>query len=258
MRAPRFALAALCASLLAATAAPAARAISLGLQTAPGRVLIDVAGGRAVIAAVAPLPDGGALLAGTVSRSGDVYVVRVAPSGLPDPSFGSGGVADVHAGLAFEQMLVQEDGRILLIGRRSPQGYRGPLPWQEEHLPLAVVRLLPDGSVDRTFGTGGTASAGIEGGCHCADVAVVGRGDALTLTGQRAERTPGERRPTYQWALARLSSSGARDSKFGVAGVATVPGKDGTGLSLESIPGSEELAAQGMQTVEEKDPNGGP
>ena len=66
-------------------AAPApARAVPV--ETAPGRLLIPVAGGRASLDAGVALPEGGALLAGTVEGSGRVYVAKVTSTGALDPS----------------------------------------------------------------------------------------------------------------------------------------------------------------------------
>ena len=238
--------------------AGAAPAGAITVETAPGRMLIGVASARAKLDAGLALPAGGALLAGSVENSGRVYVTKVNSTGALDPSFGSEGVTTVDAQLAFEQILVQPDGRILLVGRHSPKGFVGPLPWGERHLLLSVVRLNPDGSVDSSYGTGGTAQPGIEGGCQCEHVAVLGADGNLTLTGQQEAKVahPWGTQTTHRWALARLTSSGTLDAGFGTGGIALLPGEDGVGLSLEAAP-SGTLIAQGQQEVSEKDPHGG-
>lgn len=233
-------------------------AAALRVETAPGRVLIPVANGRAQLSAAVPLPGGGALLAGVVEHSGLVYLAKVTATGAVDPSFGSEGIAAVDAQLAFEQLIVEPGGRILLIGRHSPKGLLGPLPWGERHLPLVAVRLNADGAVDTAYGDAGTAVAGIEGGCQCQNVAVLGADGTLTLTGQQEARVshPWGTEATYRWALARLTPAGALDPSFGTKGIALVPGEEGVGLSLEAGLGSS-LIAQGQARVRERNQAGG-
>lgn len=73
---------------------------------------------------------------------GDALVVRLAPDGTPRASFGASGqvalpgIADLLTGVA-----PQPDGKIVAAGSLGNQG--------------VVVRLLPDGSLDPSFGTGG-------------------------------------------------------------------------------------------------------
>ena len=220
--------------------------------------MFAVGGGRATLDAGVALPEGGALLAGSVQHSGRVYIAKVTPAGALDPSFGSGGVATVDAQLALDQVLVQQDGRILLVGRRSPTGFVSELRWDAPHLPLVAVRLNPDGSVDHSYGADGTARTGIQGGCQCDRVAVLGAGGTLIVTGQnetKVRRSWGTE-AVYTWVLARLSAAGALDPTFGARGVAVVPGEDGVGLSLEAGPDGS-LIAQGQQQVKEKAPEGG-
>lgn len=255
-------LAALATAVAAAGAiagAPAALA-AVQVEQAPGRVLIPVASGRATLVAGVALPGGGALLAGTVEHSGRVYVAKVTSTGALDPSFGSEGIATVDARLAFEQILVQGgDGHILLVGRESAKGLLAqPLEWGYRHLPLAAVRLKPDGSIDRGYGVNGTAEAGIQGGCQCDHVAAVGEDGTLTFAGQReiVVQDPGSNQARFRWALSRLTPAGTLDPGFGSGGIALVPGEEGVGLSLEAGPGGS-LVAQGQERVTEKDPEGG-
>ena len=89
------------------------------VEVAPGRVTFPVANGRARLTTAAPVPGGGAVLAGAVEGSGRVYVAKVSETGALEQSFGSGGVATIDAELALEQMIVRPDGRILLVGIHS-------------------------------------------------------------------------------------------------------------------------------------------
>jgi uncharacterized delta-60 repeat protein len=244
--APILALAVTLAAALAPTPPPAA---AVTLETAPGRVVFPVAGGRARLAGAVSIP-GGALLVGVLERSGKVYVAKVSATGVPATSFGSGGVARVDAELAFEQVLVEPDGRILLVGMRSRLGHFSELRWGEAHGSLVVVRLNPDGSIDRSYGENGTAATTLQGGCYCSAIAFEPPGGGLLLTGQRAltTRTRNETIETYNWAVARLTAAGTLEAGFGRDGVAIVPGEDGVGLSIAASANGT-IITQGQASV---------
>jgi uncharacterized delta-60 repeat protein len=93
------------------------------------------------------LPDGKILLAGTcdfsVLSTYQFCVTRLLPNGAQDPDFATGLAGPDNA--ALTTMLVQGDGRIVLVGECSDAGL--------SHFCLA--RLLPDGQPDRDFGVNG-------------------------------------------------------------------------------------------------------
>lgn len=89
----------------------------------------------------------------------DGFVARMTANGRMDGTFGSGGMVRLAATPDRDEIIhgvaVQTDGRILASGNtgRRPQFFQ-----PEESQPL-LFRLLPDGSPDSTFGTGGRAVA---------------------------------------------------------------------------------------------------
>lgn len=101
------------------------------------------------------LPDGGALLVGSSydAATGDdrAAVWKLTPAGRLDPTFGGGdGVADPvlgepHAGGEWQELAVQSDGRILVVGTRTVPGRSGP----------AMARYTGTGALDPSFGSGG-------------------------------------------------------------------------------------------------------
>jgi uncharacterized delta-60 repeat protein len=102
---------------------------------------------------------GGILLASSGRSSAsssdwDAKVVRLLPSGRPDRSFGTNGVALVDLGGEYDDgntVAVSPNGRIILGGvRHLSTSSRGPAPGTP-----AVARLLPSGKIDRSFGHGG-------------------------------------------------------------------------------------------------------
>ena len=97
---------------------------------------------------VAVQPNGAIVVAGT-SCGADFLVARYNPDGSPDTTFdGDGRVCiDVGAGSADrgEEVFVLADGRLLVAGTSAGD--------------FALARLLADGNLDWSFGTGGKAVA---------------------------------------------------------------------------------------------------
>ena len=237
----------------------AGTALAGTVESAPGRIIFPIADGDAWLVSAIALPAGGALLVGQVEGSGRVYVAKVSQSGGLDPSFGLGGVAAIDAELAFEQILLQPDGSILLVGMRSARGHFAELRWNERHGYLVAVRLNADGSIDRSYGTGGTAQTPLEGGCYCHRIALEQEGQKLVVTGQREMilSEHGESRESYSWALARLNQTGSLDDSFGQNGIAVVSGQDGVGLSISASEDGT-IVAQGQANVTSKNGSSGP
>jgi uncharacterized delta-60 repeat protein len=85
----------------------------------------------------------------------EVGLVKLAPNGTPDPTFGIGGkvlhqfgvgMVSSHADSQVGDIALAPDGKIVIVGQASdPDG-------KEETL---VARFLPDGSLDPSFGTSG-------------------------------------------------------------------------------------------------------
>jgi uncharacterized delta-60 repeat protein len=99
--------------------------------------------------AVAVQPDGKILVAGfAFDASGidsDFALVRLEPDGTLDPGFGTGGIVTTNLGTAADDaraVVVQPDGRIVVAGSADED--------------IALVRYLPDGTLDSSFGHGGS------------------------------------------------------------------------------------------------------
>jgi uncharacterized delta-60 repeat protein len=100
-------------------------------------------------------PDGKVLVA--AAKFGDhgnaaILLARFPRSGRPDATFGHGGREQIGLSWNFapQAVHVQPDGRILVMGADGYGPFMYPSPGQ-----FGLVRLLPDGSRDRTFGTNG-------------------------------------------------------------------------------------------------------
>jgi uncharacterized delta-60 repeat protein len=150
---------------------------------------------------------GGRILAAVAGGSG---VYGFLPNGLPDPAFGTPTPARVgHAptGSSYElrDIAVQADGRIVGVGL-----YDGPdLPYHVNHL-AALVRLLPDGIPDPSFGAGGFVA--LQGSRNEELLAVALQPDGTIVAGGRV------RAVKEKWTLRRLLADGNLDRSFGSRG----------------------------------------
>jgi uncharacterized delta-60 repeat protein len=179
-------------------------------------------------------PDNKILVAGSVpvkkvggSQQYVMGVVRYQANGRDDTTFGSNGLVTLTGlgtsykmrGIAFQP----NDGKIILLGG-------GPSPSYDS---LIVVRLMPDGKLDTTFGTGGVFeySPGVK--VESAAVAVqtvsneaLGEETRAVISGT-VEEAVGHKHPF----LLRLTNTGSGlDTTFGEDGIALseVPGVDST------------------------------
>ncbi len=174
-----------------------------------GRVVTDFPpDGFDTAKAVAALPDGRIVAAG--SSNFDMAVARYLPSGDLDPSFGGTGrvKVDFNIGLPISDearaVLLQPDGRIVLVGRSDSQQH-------------ALARLNTDGTLDSTFGTGGLVRTLLP--------SAVDPGTAGVLLADGRILVAGTVGPADQMkpALARYHPDGSLDSTFGTSGQVTVP-----------------------------------
>jgi len=97
-------------------------------------------------------PDGKILIAGEIRQNffQRAFVLRLLQNGQPDPDFGFKGFFELDQRAAFRTILVLPDHKILLGGEVSdlvPGGYTEGL----------MMRLLPNGTADNTFGNAGMA-----------------------------------------------------------------------------------------------------
>jgi uncharacterized delta-60 repeat protein len=164
---------------------------------------------------IALLPGGGVLAAGG-TRSGRIVVYRLGADGSLDPSFGDDGTLVLGFGkgrpCAVNQIALQPDGRILLAGHvGSPKGRSrsrsGPT--------LALVRLLPSGALDPSFGHHGRVIAGLGKKSDALGIAVQG-GKILVAGWLR-------RTGHYSDLLLRYDPNGRLDRSFAKRGISRVP-----------------------------------
>ena len=166
----------------------------------------------AMFNALAIQPDGKIVAAGSSDLTVGV-VARFTPDGQLDPTFGNGGWIAPQPELAFFDLAIQPDGKLVAAGSR----------YEEIDISsgdAAVVRINPDGTLDAGFGDAGrvlivppVTGHNIRGAAS----AVVLGADGRILLGGGGEVSPDDGQ--YEgFELFALNPDGSLDQGFGTAG----------------------------------------
>jgi uncharacterized delta-60 repeat protein len=207
----------------------------LSFGGSPAGVRIALGPNSAFRVPVAVDPEGRPVIA--LGREGGVSVIRLTAEGVPDPTFGSSGRVDLACdctsdlrGIAFTR-----SGRIVVEGQR--QILSGPDPDSA----VVLVRLLPNGALDKGFGRDGAIT--------------------MWFTGVYAPLAMGRlpSGPTYVAGLgccdpqrafaARISSSGRADTHFRKVATRAIQSRM-PALSRERWLGSGSLVVQSNGRVD--------
>lgn len=163
-------------------------------------------------ATVALQPDGRIIVAG------DGDVARYNTDGTLDTSFGSGGIVPVQFRASSDPVLdvaVQPDGRILVAGSARDLV---DLPANDD---FAVARLLPDGTLDTSFGSGGIVTIDFDERSDGADDILIQPDGAIVLVGA-TNSVDQFGASDADFGIVRLTSTGQLDTSFGAGGRAVV------------------------------------
>jgi len=160
-------------------------------------------------------PDGKIVVCGSANGlGGESVVMRYTSEGTLDATFGNGGIVTLNFGKRVAapntEVAVQADGKIVIGGSSDGR--------------FAVVRLLPNGSVDLSFGSNGIVFANASG-------VKTGLSYGISLALQRVPAVTGEERiilgghsksssqAIQKWALMRFKPNGVVDTGFGGGGI---------------------------------------
>jgi uncharacterized delta-60 repeat protein len=211
---------------------------------AGGAVVTPVGASEDYARAVAVQADGKVLVAGSsaTNQGTRLAVVRYLRDGTLDAGFGSGGRVVMAVGAREDvarAIVVQPDGRIVVAG----------LTYQRTaDYDFALVRLMPDGAPDASFGDQGRVVTDFGGDSDRAFALLVTPDGRIVAGGQ----TNVERRTTgVDFALARYLADGRLDKSFGRAGkvvAAILSGNAGDmvrGLALQTVDDTPRLLAVG-------------
>jgi uncharacterized delta-60 repeat protein len=178
-------------------------------------------------------PDG-KVLVGAASAfdhgNSQILLARFTRRGRPDATFGHGGWE--HLGLRWnfapQAVQVQPDGRILVLGAAGYGPFFYPAPGQ-----FGLVRLLPDGSRDRTFGTNGFVTwnppwRADTYSLYALPGLFVPQADGRVLAAgvvYESVRSPNQNGSGQRVVFVRFNQDGSVDESFGRAGL--IEGPDG-------------------------------
>ncbi|HET7510863.1 MAG TPA: hypothetical protein VFJ65_11530 [Solirubrobacterales bacterium] len=164
-------------------------------------------------------------------------LIRLGLNGKPDPSFGGDGVIETpipgEGGVEegrISDVLVQPDGKIVGGG----YGVDSVGVTMETVIKFEVVRYLPNGELDPSFGSGGMV------GVRLPSPYSFGRKLALDASGRLIlggtyDANPAPLEENEAPALMRFNPNGSLDPSFGSGGI--VIGTLGAGIEVESIEG---------------------
>jgi uncharacterized delta-60 repeat protein len=99
---------------------------------------------------------------------------RLRSDGRLDTGFGVGGIVRSHLDGEARDLLVQDDGRLVVAGRTAPTGV---------HYDVTLVRYRRDGRLDRGFGTGGVVTTDVAGSTDGAAAVTAGPHGTLVIAG---------------------------------------------------------------------------
>jgi uncharacterized delta-60 repeat protein len=154
---------------------------------------------------------GGAGFDGTDSREeGDFAVARYRPDGALDTTFGSAGRVTTDFASRNDtatDLALLEGGRILVVGRATVEG-----------VDFALARYGSDGTLDDTFGFGGTVVTDLKSGDEGANAIGIQRDGSIVAVGIAIRSGQGG-----DVALARYEPDGSLDPSFGSAGIVITP-----------------------------------
>jgi uncharacterized delta-60 repeat protein len=152
-----------------------------------------------------------------------------AAPGQLDPSFGGDGkVTTDFNGQAGASALVLQDGKLVAAG----------FGWNGSTVDFALARHRQDGSLDRTFGTGGRVTTDFGAGSQATALVVQADGK-LVAAGTVSNDTGGD------FALARYRLDGTLDPAFGTGGKVTTDFGRGEDRAEALVAQGDRLVAAG-------------
>jgi uncharacterized delta-60 repeat protein len=171
-----------------------------------GKITGPINSGEMVGYDIALQPDGKIIAVGYVFFPSNGFAVhRYNANGTLDASFGAGGVVITPVGeyANANSVAIQSDGKIVLAGSSWIAG--------QSYSDLTVVRLLPDGSLDTSFGGTGKVITSFGSSSQAGRVVVQPDGKIVAVGSAHVGNNQG-------LALVGYNSDGSLDSGFGSGG----------------------------------------
>lgn len=161
------------------------------------------------------LPGNKVLVAGNPGSNTSYYVEKYLDTGLRDATFGTNGLVLVNINANSKDnanaMQVQSDGKIIIAGTSDSDASLFGTYWD-----VFVSRLMPDGSVDTTFGTNGHVKTNLgTNDDEVWEVAVTSTGEIFVLAATQNAAVVNK--------LLKYDNTGVLDTSFGTNGVLDLP-----------------------------------
>lgn len=209
--------------------------VAVGAEGDNAEALALGPGGSIVATGRADLPGG---------KNGAAVVV-LAADGTPNPGFaGDGSTVVTTAGSGGydqgEGVAVLADGRILIADSTAAGAGKG----------FVLVRLLPSGAPDNTFGGDGVVETpipipgGVTSPGRVTDVALLADG-RMVASGYSFDEVGAPAKLQAKFAAVRYLDSGDLDPSFGVGGIFTSPVGGGGAAEVAEVAGSGRLVLAG-------------
>jgi uncharacterized delta-60 repeat protein len=192
-----------------------------------GHVVLNVPADTSSLAGVALQADGKIIVMGSLDNAGnaDFLVARLLANGSLDSSFGGTGMVQTPIGTGDDlarSVAVQSDGRIVVVG--NSEGGTGS--------DMAVVRYLPNGSLDPQFAGTGKKTFALGPGLNSANGVGIQPDGKIVVVGSAANNSN-----LLNVAVARLNANGNFDATFSGDGKLLVAfstnGDSGQDLALQ-------------------------
>lgn len=173
-------------------------------------------------------PDGGLVLTGGQNVvAGNFLAARFNADGTPDTSFGDGGIVNVDLGGLHDianDVAIQPDSKLLLVGATDDAN-----PADNFRQEYALTRLNQDGTVDSTFGAGGTVISDFGGTAQQFSRVALQGGGSILAEGAFTDATH-----AHVVLLAQYLANGQLDASFGNNGE-LLPKLPGTQPTVSSM-----------------------
>ncbi len=147
----------------------------------------------------------------------EALVLRYTTDGILDTSFGIDGIVNtsVNNGAVANAIIIQPDDKILIAGYS--------LNTTTEFL---IIRYLPDGSLDTSFGTSGITTTSIKDGANASAIGL--QSDGKVIVAGTANSTG-----QNEFCLARYTTTGVLDTSYATGGIAnTIIGSNALASAL--------------------------
>ena len=176
-----------------------------------GVLLAELSDAAAQAHAVAIQPDGKMVVAGQAayftnnSQAYSFALARLNPDGSLDDSFGSNGkvTTPLNSAEVANAVAMESDGKIVAAGSLAGGGSD-----------FVLARYNADGSLDTSFGSGGTTAVPVGYGSDDPDAVQIQSDGKIVVAGSAEDSTSHE-----QFAVARFNTNGVLDTSFGSSGI---------------------------------------